>query len=364
MNISLIFLGQTGAGPVYSFEMAKALANTHKCKLQIIISENIYNLNIWKKEFENSNVDFNIVKTYNHNNLSVFLQFFNFKRKYYIVSLVKRFNADIVYSPFVLLWARFIYFFLRKKRIVSTIHDVKLHDSYHNIADLFSKILNLGAMKFVDDIIILNHKDKAIVEKKYKKHTFVIPHACFNYYFSKQEINKKKINYKIGFLGRIEPYKGVDLLIDSFEKISHNNVQLLIAGNGNLDKLTMERIAKNKKISIINRYIEDTEFKTILDNIDFLVLPYKRASQSGVIPLSFAYGKMVVATNVGALTEQVPCGTGFIVPVDSEAIADIIDYIYSNEEIIPQMGTNARDYATQVLTWENSAKLFLENIII
>ena len=364
MNISLIFLGQTGAGPVYSLEMAKALANSRKCKLQIIISDNIYNLDVWRKEFENSNVDFNIVKTYNHNKLSVFLQFFNFKRKYHIVSLIKRFNADIIYSPFTLLWARFIYFFLRSRRIVITIHDVKLHDSYHNIADFFTKILNIGSITFVDDIVILNNKDKALVEKKYKKHTFVIPHACFDYYFDRHESNNNKINYKIGFLGRIEPYKGVDLLIDSFNRINNNQIQLLIAGSGNIDKFSMKKIKQNKKITLINRFIEDKEFKEILDCVDFLVLPYKRASQSGVIPLSFAYGKMVVATNVGALPEQVPSGTGFIVPVDSESIANTIDYIYSNEELIHQMGKQAREYAAKKLTWEHSAQLFLENIKI
>ena len=41
MRISIVYLGTTGAGPVYSYEMASTLIDSEECKLQIIISENI-----------------------------------------------------------------------------------------------------------------------------------------------------------------------------------------------------------------------------------------------------------------------------------------------------------------------------------
>ena len=109
-----------------------------------------------------------------------------------------------------------------------------------------------------------------------------------------------------------------------------------------------------------NRYIEDTEIQTIIEKTDFFVLPYKRASQSGVIPMCFAGGKTVIATNVGALSEQVPEGTGLLVSPQADEIAKAIDYLYEHPTLIDQYGTTAYSYATTHLTWKHSAEQLLD----
>ena len=358
-KITLITLGQTGAGPVYSLEMAKALALSNSCELQIIISEGLTNIEAWKSAFNGGNVDFNIVKAYNHSKLSVFFQFFNFRRKYHIVKLINRFNPDVLYVPFGLLWARFIFFFIRKRiKIVSTIHDVVSHDKF-NFAEAVSKALTYGSKK-VDGIVILNKKDKPVLESKSKKPVVVIPHASFSYYFNKcKQQRNNQIKSRIGFFGRIEPYKGLDLLVDAFEQSKTQGLKLLIAGSGAIEASLLERIQKNKDIELINRYIDDNEFQPLLDSVDFAVLPYIRASQSGVIPMCFAYGKTVIATNVGALEEQVPEGTGVITAPDTTALTKEIDRLYSKPELIEKYGNAAKLYAEKELSWDYSAELLL-----
>ena len=44
------------------------------------------------------------------------------------------------------------------------------------------------------------------------------------------------------------------------------------------------------------------------DEASVVVLPYVEASQSGVVAISFAFGKPVVVTNVGSLPEVVDHG--------------------------------------------------------
>ena len=112
-------------------------------------------------------------------------------------------------------------------------------------------------------------------------------------------------------------------------------------------------------IELINRYIDDDEFQPLLDSVDFVVLPYKRASQSGVIPMCFAYGKTVIATNVGALVEQVPEGTGIITTPDAADICAEIDDLYKKQDKIFQLGSRAKRYAEEELSWDKSAKLLL-----
>lgn len=360
MRISLVFLGSTGAGPVYAYEMARALLTDKRCQLQVIVSENVANLPSWEKAFAGGNADFHVVKTYNRSKLSVFLNTFDIVRKYRIYKLIRDFQPDVLYSPFVLMWERFLFGMMHgKTHVVKTIHDVKLHDSYRTPSDFFTYILNYGSMRYVDSIVLLNHKDVPLVEKRYHKPIVVIPHACFDYYFRHPESNKGLRN-TIGFIGRIEPYKGLDLLIDAFQRLRTQDIKLLIAGSGDIESGLAERIKKNQRIELTNRYIDDEEMQSFIEKADFFVLPYKRASQSGVIPMCFAGGKTVVATNVGALPEQVPEGTGILVSPDAEEIAKAVDFLLGHPALIEQYGRSAHSYASTQLTWSHSAQQLLE----
>lgn len=361
MKVSLIFLGSTGAGPVYSLEIAKALAFSRNCKLQVIVSETVGNLESWKEAFADSEVQLETVRAYCHSKKSILLQFFNYHRKNAISKLIRAFQPDVLYIPFGLLWSRYIFNTIPKHiKIVRTIHDVESHDRF-NLAERVFDLFTLGSGKYIDGYVILNAKDKNYVEKKLKKPVAVVPHASFSYYFERPcNDSKDKINYKIGFFGRIEPYKGLDLLVDAFEMSKTTNLKMLIAGSGSINNDLLVRINNNDSIELINRYIRDDEFQPLLESVDFVVLPYKRASQSGVIPMCFAGGKTVVATKVGALEEQVPKGTGLLTTPDSSAICRQIDYLYSNTELIHQFGKAAKKYADEELSWDKSARLLLD----
>jgi glycosyltransferase involved in cell wall biosynthesis len=153
------------------------------------------------------------------------------------------------------------------------------------------------------------------------------------------------------------------LLVEAFSGINNSKLHLLIAGNGTIDGDTLSKINDNQRIELINRYIKDEEFSGLLNRMDFVVLPYKRASQSGVIPLVFSQGKTVVVTNVGALSEQVPDDTGVVVDdATSDSIKEAIVDLYHKPERIFQMGRSAFRYAKQELTWAHSAELLMKII--
>lgn len=363
MRISLVSLGQTGAGPVYSFEMAKALSVRNDCELQVIISKDITNLDDWNSICIESNTMLCVINAYKRTKSSVILNRFNYYKLENLISLIQNFHADILYIPFGLMWARYIFWRLHKQvKIITTIHDVIFHDTPFklSIAELGSYLLNIGSNKFVHGHIILNNKDKKHLSQSCHKPLCVIPHAGFDYYMHNKSIQSNNSIHKcIGFFGRIEHYKGLDILVEAFERCSTQNLKLIIAGNGTIPHNLKKRIVQNNSITLINRYIEDFEIEDFLSNVDLVILPYKRASQSGVIPLCFAAGKAVIATNVGALNEQVPEGTGVIVSPSHYEIADTIDYLYSHQDTIISMGKSAKSYAETHLSWNKSADLLI-----
>lgn len=79
--------------------------------------------------------------------------------------------------------------------------------------------------------------------------------------------------------------------------------------------------------------------------------------------LAFGNRITIVTTNVGALAEQVPLGTGFVVNIDKESIANKINEIYSMEfSEFDKINEKAYQYALRELTWESSI-LKLLNIL-
>lgn len=123
------------------------------------------------------------------------------------------------------------------------------------------------------------------------------------------------------FVGRILPYKGIDLLLDAWHVLQDESSRLLIAGEG---KRNSPRRLLPRGVDIMNRWLTDAEIENLITNAQVTVLPYLEASQSGVIPLSLALGTPVVATRVGGLPEQFVDGVdGFLcTETTPQALAD------------------------------------------
>ncbi len=155
------------------------------------------------------------------------------------------------------------------------------------------------------------------------------------------------------FFGRIEPYKGLDYLLEAIGIMEQNGmrVNLIIAGAGKIAKDLLSVLESN--VISINRFIDDAEIKSIFEASDVVVLPYVSATQSGVIPMAYAFGKPVVSTDVGALGEMVLDGeTGLLVaPKDSKQLAETLMPLLRDSAKLKSMGNSARQHMMDNLDW-------------
>ncbi len=133
------------------------------------------------------------------------------------------------------------------------------------------------------------------------------------------------------FFGFVRPYKGLDLLIEAMPMIRQRlDAYLLVVGEfwesrTRFDEM-IEELSLVENIRIIDRYVPDNEVALYFSAADIVVLPYREATQSGVIQIAYAFHKPVITTNVGGLPEVVGDGeTGYIVSKESpEAIAGAV----------------------------------------
>ena len=131
--------------------------------------------------------------------------------------------------------------------------------------------------------------------------------------------------------GAIRPYKGVDIALEALARVDPGlDVRLVIAGRawngaGELEELVQSHGLADR-VEIRNRFIPNDEAALLFAAADASLLPYRSASQSGVVQLSFAYGRPVIATRVGGLPAAVADGVdGILCEPAAADVAAAID---------------------------------------
>lgn len=358
-SILMLSLGTKCAGPVYGFEMAKALSKY--LVVFVVVSKESENVYKWRKESAmNNRIVLHEVHTFNNFGQFIFATLILF-RIVKIVRIINRTDSQYLYTPMIHIWSSIINLFIKNKIVVNTIHDVKLHVGERNI---IANFLNNLVLRQSKKVIVLSDIFKPEIQKLGFSFSdiCVVPHANFNYYV-KSVKDEDTIFNRILFFGRIHKYKGVHILLKAFQNVLQykKDLQLRIVGRGNLSEYS-EDLERNKdNLQIFNQWIADDDVSIYFEEVDFVVVPYIEGSQSGVIPLSFSFGKPVIATKVGGIIEQVKEENGILIePNNIEQLSEKILWMYSHPDRINVMSRNAYSYATQELTWDTSAKKLLE----
>jgi glycosyltransferase involved in cell wall biosynthesis len=133
------------------------------------------------------------------------------------------------------------------------------------------------------------------------------------------------------FFGFVRRYKGLEVLIEAMPLVlAQRKVTLVVAGEFYEPVAPVRaRIAElgiGDAIRLHDRYVPDEEVGDLVAAADCVVLPYRSATQSGVVLVAYAGGCPVISTAVGGLPEVVDDGvTGYLVPPeDPKALADAI----------------------------------------
>ncbi|OUI79325.1 hypothetical protein HK18_01815 [Commensalibacter intestini] len=104
--------------------------------------------------------------------------------------------------------------------------------------------------------------------------------------------------------GRLLLYKGLDLLEEALDQVSHQKPYTLrVVGHGPKNAV-LDRLNKRSNVSVENRWVPEEEIAELMHWADVVILPYREASQSGIAATALAFGKPILITNVGGLSEQ------------------------------------------------------------
>lgn len=253
----------------------------------------------------------------------------------------------------------------RHTKVISIVDNMIPHEK--RLGDtLFTKYFASS----IDGFVTMSEKVKNDVKLFSHKPTLVSPHPIFDHFGSAIPALQARIQLGLGendkiilFFGYIRKYKGLDLLIQAMKdiRIQQLGIRLLVVGEFydaaqpyiNL----VNSLALQNQITFYDQFVPDQEVTNYVSAADFIIQPYKNATQSGVTPLAYHFSKPMLVTNVGGLADTVPhLKVGVVTEPTSEDIANGIVQLYDlgAAHFMPYIQEERKKY-----TWEQMTEKFL-----
>ncbi len=253
--------------------------------------------------------------------------------------------------------------FLFGKKTLLTVHDPIPHSTYDTLEYRPFERRRKIAFKFYKYFVILNKAQREAFINRYhlgKKKIFESRLGRYDYLkIYNNTVNNPITHRYILFFGAISSYKGLDYLLPAMEKVHKvlPHLHLIIAGKGDFG-FDIKHYQTLEYIHILNRFIPDDELATLIKHTEFIVCPYKDATQSGVVMSAYVFNKPVIATNVGGLPEMVINDKfgKIIPPCDEEVLISTIIDLASNSNLLETYSQNIEQkYSHGELSWKGIA---------
>ena len=240
-----------------------------------------------------------------------------------------------------------------RKKILDSIYTKKLFknaEGFHSVGDLETETYaKLGA-----DTKKIYRIDHGILPENFqiKKRTGIL---------EKNGIDIAKHSYLYN-VGRIDPKKGLELLLESFAKIvkNHENLFLVITGTGikkYVDKI--KELSKKLKINNVVKFTgfisEDAKLELFESAKLHVVTSHSDVHTTTAIE-SLAMGIPVVITKASDFPELDEYKAGITVDSDSNSVCDAVEELLNDEEKLKEYSKNAKKLIDEKFLLKNKIK--------
>jgi len=144
---------------------------------------------------------------------------------------------------------------------------------------------------------------------------------------------------------------------------SNINYKLVIAGEFYEDEAKYKKLIEQHnlqdQIIIRNEYIPNEDVPLLFCGADAIVLPYRTATQSGVVPIALHFERPVVVTRVGSLAPLIEKHQlGLIAESSPESIAERLDDFLNSKEKLKSDFESIKDE----LSWQSFYESFMSKV--
>jgi glycosyltransferase involved in cell wall biosynthesis len=252
--------------------------------------------------------------------------------------------------------------------VVLTLHNTNL---LHGSPDSILQVLGFRSVfQYVSAVVVHTEfsRDRVLAQGWASPEKIrVVPHGAFDHYRALCPDASPPGNgrHRILFLGSLETYKGVDLLLDAFALLPQRlqeASELIISGPPRKDTSLLQDRSKALGIDHLVRwnlrFVSEQEVATLFSSATVAVVPYREADQSAALLTAIALGTPVVASRVGGIPETIRDGVHgrLFENGDVQGLADALESVLTSPERRRLMREAMLHLGAGPLSWENAAR--------
>lgn len=302
------------------------------------------------------------VYLFNVSNTNKFVGTINYLRLLFFVFINKYLAVNFQWS--ILGWLDIPLLYSFKSKLIFTFHNSVPHDSISRINLRFKIIARLSKrIIFVSEFTFNDFISRYGNNFQDKSH--ILNHGIMPANESDDSCNNnhppKKFDKRIIFWGNVKKYKGVEFLCHSIPLLKVNGYTLEVYGKFDSELIPLFNEIQRQGVYVINDYLPMSEVASLLCSNAILVLPYKNASQSGVMYTALYYGMPFISSNCGeAKSFLVKYGLSDLVfeYSDQSSLIKAINYFCINEDLIREKLFKARKEFMWIYKTENLTRIF------
>jgi glycosyltransferase involved in cell wall biosynthesis len=273
-----------------------------------------------------------------------------------------------------------LYYKLLGKRIVLTLHNVNAGRRDSTDSSLNRITLRIQ-YRLADHTFVHTEKMKVELMEQFgvqgTRVTVIpfginnaVPNTTLTPLEAKRRLGIRADEKTILFFGNIAPYKGLEYLVEAFQRVSslHDDYRLIIAGRPKdceaywtAMREVIRRGTQRGRVLLREDYIPDDETEVYFKAADVLALPYRHIYQSGVLFLGYSFGLPVLAADVGSLKDDIVEGkTGFVFkPQDPIDLARAIEQYFASDLYagLDVRRQDIKDYAKERHSWDEVGRM-------
>lgn len=233
--------------------------------------------------------------------------------------VAKQINAckpELVYScirtPY---WIVASHFFLKCKKRILGIHDAKPHTYSSKLTTFTEKYCSLLSIKWNKNFVTFSKGQKELFYEIFGRQSTLVGMSVKDFGPSINQVVDISESVRLLFFGRIEQYKGLDMLISALEDLNKqgvSNLRLTIAGKGDFWKECEQYIKTPSLYNLKVRFVQNDEVPDLMATHHFLVLPYRDATQSGPLATALAYDLPIIAPKYGCFGDVYNSNAAFL----------------------------------------------------
>ena len=246
--------------------------------------------------------------------------------------------------------------FRRRSLMVLRVHDPEFHEGDRDIPKW--RLLFFGWMRRSADLVLV-HGDycKSEFLKRFENSVEATVHGVL--LLPSADLLLRPEPKRVLMFGRMTPYKGLDTLLAATKILNQSGVQftLHLAGRGTQLTALRAEFEKLGNVLIDDEYLAPRDVVIAFQKASVVVLPYKEATQSGVLAAAIGNRRPVIATRVGGISEIIAHGeNGVLVSPDSaDELASGIRRLLEDNQFLDALKIGIRITAEDQLNWSNIA---------